>query len=85
MCRQLDLFLFNRPDTVFEDQTDGDMFEHPLTRRRLELDEAGREYRVVQPGLAEQFSEPFRRWFDRHPEICSFRQLLWEIRPSVVA
>jgi hypothetical protein len=71
VCRQLDLFLFNRPDTVFEDQTDGDMFEHPLTRRRLEFDEARREYRVVQPGLAEQFSEPFRRWFDRHPEMLS--------------
>lgn len=71
VCRQLDMFLFNRPDTVFEDQTDGDVFEHPLTRRRLEFDEVRREYQVVQPRFSERFSGPFRLWFMRHPEMLS--------------
>jgi hypothetical protein len=69
VCRQLDLFLFNRPDTIFEDQTDRDTVGHSVNRPRLEFDETRREYRVVEPELAERFLEPSRQWFVRHPEM----------------
>ncbi len=52
---------------IFEDQTNDDVFKHPLTQSRLEFDEVRREYRVAQPGLAERFSNPFRPWFSRLP------------------
>ena len=71
LCRQLDLFLFNRPHTVFEDQTDGDSVGNWGYRPRLEFDQARREYRVVEPVLAERFSMPFRRWPARHPEMLA--------------
>jgi hypothetical protein len=71
VCRQFDLFRFNQPDTVFENQTAGDVVEHPATRRRLEYDEQRREYKVIQPGLVERFVDPFRKWFDRYPEMLA--------------
>jgi len=66
VCRQLDLFQFNRPDTVFEDQTDGDAIGRLISCPMLEFDEAQREYRVVESELAEG---PFRWWFKQHPEM----------------
>jgi hypothetical protein len=70
LCRQLDLFLFDRPDTVFEDHTDRDSFCTPASRPSLAFDEACREYQVVVPEFAERFAFPFRRWFDRCPEMA---------------
>lgn len=67
VCRQLDLFQFDRPDTTFEDQTNRDVMER--LPPRLEYDAPRKEYCVVQPGLAEKFSEPFREWFRRCPEM----------------
>ena len=71
VCRQSDLFVFSRPDTVFEDQSNGDIFDHPKIKRRVEFEESKKEYRVVQPGLATRFSESFHRWFVQYPEMMT--------------
>jgi len=68
VCRQFDMFRFNNPDTIFEDHTSGDIFVHPSTRKYLKYDERRKEYRVIEPSLAERFSEPFIAWIGQHPE-----------------
>ncbi len=71
LCRQLDLFRFDLPDTLFEDLTSGDVIQPPALRPRLEFDEASREYLVVRPGLAEHFDGPSSLWVSRHPEMLA--------------
>ena len=71
VCQQTDLFQFNLPDTIFEGQTCGDPVDVPLLRKRLEANDDRREYRVIEPRLAEQFSGPFRFWIWKHPEMLT--------------
>jgi hypothetical protein len=69
LCRQLDLFQFDLPGTVFEAQTDGDSVLHSIHRWQLEFDTTRREYRLVEPELAERFPPEFRRRVEQYPEM----------------